>query len=103
MQKQLAIISLLFVWIFAVMLPPIVSLCAESDTVGITALAGEEEPGESTEIDFFEAQKILSGTDPVSLGFDINDQSLSEGNQDSIFQVYQDIQVPPPKAVSFFL
>ena len=98
MQKRLALISLLMVWILAVMLPPVINLYAENAAVEITALTGEEESGESLPIDLFDSQNILEGSIGISPGFDKNDQSLSIEKQASVLQIYQDIQVPPPKA-----
>ncbi|WP_445383741.1 hypothetical protein [Robiginitalea sp. IMCC43444] len=98
MQKRLALISLLLVWILAVMLPPVINLFAESATVEITALTGEEESGESLLIDFFVSQNILEGSAAIYTGFDINNKLLSIEEQASALQIYQDIQVPPPKA-----
>jgi hypothetical protein len=98
MQKRLALTSLLLVWILAVMLPPVINLYAENAAVEITALTGEEESGESLLIDFFVSQSFPEGATAINPGFDINNQLLSIEEQASALQIYQDIQVPPPKA-----
>lgn len=92
-----SIFVLLFIWLFAVFAPPVISLANTEDRVFISLNQNEEEQQEQGKKDTSEEKIVQESSDSWAFTTLRNTRSYAQGPLPSLSDHYLEIPLPPPE------
>lgn len=97
MYRTKSILVLLFIWLFAIFTPPVISLANTEDRVFISMNQNEEEQQEQGKKDTSEEKIVQESSESLAFASFNNTKSYALGQLPRISPHYLEIPLPPPE------